>query len=292
LGVAIADAIVQLIGAGAWQLGVMVVLAMGTAVALGGGEILVVEAAVSAILLIALSPAEASVFSPTRILEAVIGGGTALAVTSLLFPPDPALGPGRAAQAVFEALGRSLGRLSDALAHRDAGAAERAFADARSLDGLLRAVDEELATGRETARYAPPRRAARADLDRYARTMDQVDHAARDARVLARHVLRLARGGAEVPADVPAALRDLADAVWELAAAYDAPAHADEARGLAIRAAAAAAQGSGSRHDLAPIAGQVSAVAVDLVRAAELVTGDGEPEELATEELLIGVAPA
>ena len=293
LGITVADLIIHLIGTGAWQLGVMVVLAMSAAVAIGGGELLVVEAAVSAILLVALDPGAAAGFSPSRILEGIIGGGAALVVGSLLFPPDPALGAGRAAQAVFVELGRALGRLADAVAHRDGSAAELALVDTRGIDGLLRAVDDELAAGQETARYGPPRRSARAELDRYARSMEQVDYAVRNTRVLARHVLRLAREGGEPPADLSAALRDLSDAVWELAASYDAPSHADEARWLAIRAAASATDSTAARHDLAPITGQVRAVAVDLVRAAELVTGDQQPaDELPTEELLVAPAAA
>ena len=46
LGIAVADLIVAAIGTGPWQAGVMIVLAMGTAVALGGGELLDAEAAV------------------------------------------------------------------------------------------------------------------------------------------------------------------------------------------------------------------------------------------------------
>jgi hypothetical protein len=293
LGITVADLIIQLIGTGPWQLGVMVVLAMSAAVAMGGGELLVVEAGVSAILLVALDPGAAIGFSPSRILEGMIGGGAALAVTSLLFPPDPALGAGRAAQAVFVELGRALGRLADALTRGDSAAAEAALADARGIDGLVREVDDALAAGRETARYAPPRRSARAELDRYARSMAQVDYAVRNTRVLARNVLRLVRDGTAAPEELSASLRDLSDAVWELAASYDAPSHADEARWLAIRAAAAATDGAGTRADLALVAGQISAVAVDLVRAAELVTGEREPaDELPTEELLVSPAAA
>jgi uncharacterized membrane protein YgaE (UPF0421/DUF939 family) len=78
LGVAVADLIVQAIGSGPWQAGIMVVLAMGTAVALGGRDLLVAEAAVSAILIALLEPAPG--FSFDRVLEGVVGGGVALAV--------------------------------------------------------------------------------------------------------------------------------------------------------------------------------------------------------------------
>jgi uncharacterized membrane protein YgaE (UPF0421/DUF939 family) len=114
LGIAVASAIVPLIGTGALQIGLMVLLAMSAAVLLGGGELLTAEAGVSAILLVSLDPAS-SHFTLNRMLEGLIGGGVSLAVTSLFFPPDPALHVGRAAQAVFAGLGGALERLAGAL---------------------------------------------------------------------------------------------------------------------------------------------------------------------------------
>src|SRR3954469_4661823 len=60
VGLAVADVIVQVIGTGPLQMGLMVLLAMSTAVALGGGPLLVSEAAVSALLLQAIDPAVAA----------------------------------------------------------------------------------------------------------------------------------------------------------------------------------------------------------------------------------------
>ena len=83
----------ELLGTGAWQMGVLVILAMGSAIALGLPELVVVEAGVSAILIVALDPGAAAGFSPNRILEGIIGGATALAISATFFPPDPALAP-------------------------------------------------------------------------------------------------------------------------------------------------------------------------------------------------------
>src|SRR3954464_2783958 len=116
LGICVASLIVALIGTGSLQIGLMVVLAMSAAVLLGGGELLIAESAVSAILLVSLDPNTSDLtFTLNRVLEALIGGGVALAVTSLVFPPDPALHVGRAAQAVFAGLGSALERLASAL---------------------------------------------------------------------------------------------------------------------------------------------------------------------------------
>src|SRR3954454_17235771 len=104
LGLAIADAIVHVIGTGAPQLAVLVILAMSAAVLLNGSEMVISEAAVSAMLLVMTS---AGSFSPNRVLEAMIGGAVALGI-ALLFSPDPILPVSRAAQAVFGRLGRAL----------------------------------------------------------------------------------------------------------------------------------------------------------------------------------------
>ena len=291
IGITVASLMLELLGTGAWQMGVLVILAMGSAIALGLPELVVVEAGVSAILIVALDPGAAAGFSPNRILEGIIGGATALAISATFFPPDPALAPGRAAQAMFVELGRALERIAGALESRDAGAAERALLDTRGIDPLVRSVEAELVTGRETARYAPGPRSSRALLDRYERSIPQIDYAVRNTRVLARNVVALVRDGEDVPDNLHGAVRDLSNAVWELAASYDAPSHAEPGRRLAVRAANEAAAVSTQRPDVVLVGGQVRSVAVDLVRAADLVAENvDEPSERPTEELLVAHA--
>src|SRR4051794_22116724 len=215
LGICVASAIVALIGAGSLQIGLMVILAMSAAVLLRGGELLTAEAAVSAILLVSLDPNTSDFsFTLNRIFEGLIGGGVALAVTSFVFPPDPALHVGRAAQAVFAGLGAALERVATALTAGDPDAAGEALAEARGLDALVAEFDETLQVGRETARLSPRRRASLAELERYAASFAQVDFAVRDTRVLARHALRLARSGEAVDPALPDAVRELGLAVW------------------------------------------------------------------------------
>ena len=145
-------------------------------------------------LLVMTGPSGGGAFSPNRILEAVIGGAVALAIT-LLFSPDPILPVSRAAQAVFGRLGRALERTASALDAGDADRAEQALEQARSIDGLLREFDDALATSRETVRTAPTRFGDREPIDRYDRSLGQIDLAVRNTRVLARHSLRAIRAG-------------------------------------------------------------------------------------------------
>src|SRR5215208_257293 len=99
IGISAASLLLGALGPGVPQLGVMVVLAMLAAALLGGGEMVIVEAGVSAILLVTVDPASGDGFSAYRILEGLIGGATALAVGSVLFPADPALHAARLARA-------------------------------------------------------------------------------------------------------------------------------------------------------------------------------------------------
>src|SRR4051812_24176419 len=281
-GLAVADVIVHFIGTGAPQMAIMVVLAMLVAVLLNGSELVISEAAVSAMLLVMTSSGS---FSPNRILEAMIGGAVALTVT-LLFSPDPILPVSRAAQAVFGRLGRALERTAAALDEGDADRAEQALEQARSIEPLLREFDDAVATSRETVRLAPTRFGDREPIERYDRSLEQIDLAVRNTRVLARHSLRAIRAG-DPPGELRDAVNSLAGSVWALAAAYDEPERAEEARELASAAAVGAtALGSTGGLALAEVAAPVRSAAVDLMRAAELVAG--EAHELPTEELLLG----
>src|SRR3954449_11327225 len=299
LGLSVADLVVRLIGVGPLQMGLMVLVAMSTAVVLGGGALLVTEAAVSALLLLAAAdPTAATIgpgLSPIRFAEALIGGAVALGVTSVFFPPDPALIVGRAVQSVFAELGRSLERIAAALADGDANGAQDALRTAREIDGHVDALDDAFSAGRETARLAPPRRRAREQVDRYGRTLAQLDFAVRNTRVLARATLRFTRAGEPAPPELTESVRDLGAAVWQLAAAYDDPRRTDEVAKRARKGAARAASVAerGATPAVVEIAGQVRSTAVDLVRAAELVADAAPaPEELPTEELLLAPAPS
>ncbi|MGN6169830.1 MAG: FUSC family protein [Solirubrobacteraceae bacterium] len=129
LGIVLADLLVRTIGYGLPQIGALVVLAMLAAVILGGSELLITEAAVSAILVATLSSTP-----EVRLLEVLIGGGVAIAVHALVFPPDPRIGVRRAASAAFGELGAVLRDGAAALAAGDVREAESASRAAESLE--------------------------------------------------------------------------------------------------------------------------------------------------------------
>jgi uncharacterized membrane protein YgaE (UPF0421/DUF939 family) len=287
LGLTIADLIVHALGAGPYQIGILIVIAMATAVVLGAGETVISEAPVSALLLMAVAHgSDPAAFSPNRILEGVIGGAVALVISSFFFPPDPSLQVGRAAQSLFAHLGQTLQAVAAALVGVDVAAAERALVDARESDRLVAELDEAVRAGQETARTVATRRRMRKPLERYSRSLRQLDYAVRNTRVLARHTLRRVRAGDVEPAVLAGSVSELAEAVWELAAAYERPERAAAAREHALTAAELAGAPP-ECPQLAELVAQVRSTAADLRRAADLTADEPAPvHDLPTEELL------
>ena len=292
LGIAVASVLVFLIGTGPWQIAALVVLAMSAALLVRGGELLVSEAAISAILLASFEPT-ASGYSADRVLEALIGGGVGLAVASLLLPPDPVASYGHVAHRLVGKLGRTLEETATALQDSDPARAERALSAARGIDEDVEQLEHMLLVATETARFAPARRAGLALVQRYDQTMPQLDFAVRNTRVLARHSARQVRAGERAP-QLAGAVRELADAVWVLAGQYEQPERTTGARELALRAARTAED----IHEREPslmttqVVAQIRSVAVDLVRATEALSREQEAPawELPTEELLASPA--
>ncbi len=284
LGIVLADLLIRAIGPGLPQIGLLVVLAMLAAVILGGSELLVTEAAVSAILVSTLSATP-----QVRLLEVLIGGGVALAVHTLVFPPDPVFGVKRSTTAVFSDLGAVLRDAAAALAAGDARPAEAATRAAEELEHEVSELTHALTSADDTARWAPLRRGARPELGRYGRTVPHADLAARSARVLARNVRRYVRGGHPPHAELADAIRDLGLAAWELPAQFDEPWRSGDVLRLALSAAgrATAAASREPTIPLSDIAGQVRSIAIDLVRASEAgETDHGALMDAPTEELL------
>ena len=104
LGILVADMLVFLIGTGTWQIGVVTALAMGAALLLGGGPLLVSQAATSAVLVTTIQVPEDGI-SLARFLDALVGGAIALAVATLVLPVDPAHVVRRAVEPVLDAPG-------------------------------------------------------------------------------------------------------------------------------------------------------------------------------------------
>lgn len=268
VGLVVADVLVRIIGVGAAQIGIVVGLAMAAAVLLGERRLLVNQAAISAILVVALQPPEAP-FSPDRFFNALLGSGIALAV-SHLFPVNPERLVERAADPIFERLVAVLEEIAEALEGRDLEQAEAVLGRARVLDDRVRSFDEALSAGYETARLSPTRRRSLKHLELYAGASIRIELAVINTRVLVRGAANAIRRGAAVPPSVPEAVLDLSRAVRTLAEYLEESEGAEDARRYALEAARRATEALEARHDLAisVLVGQVRSMAVDLLRSS------------------------
>jgi hypothetical protein len=270
-GVVLADLLVSVVGVGAVQAGAVVVLAMGLAVFLGGGDVGVKEAAISALIIMITFRSSQAGIPIERFLEALIGGGTALLINALL-PVNPERMVEDAAFPVFAESAAVLEEVADALEEGDAGRTQRAYVKAREIDARVSGLKEAVAAGRQTARLAPPRRRSLGHMELYTGAADQIDLTVRDVRALARAALSVVQPEDPPPERLLAAIRDLARATEALAAylrtSGDPP---DETRRLALEAAKEASTLLEEHEDLARNLGinalvdQIHSSAVDLI---------------------------
>jgi hypothetical protein len=274
LGIALADGLVVLIGDGPVQIATIVAGAMIAAVVLGGGTVLVSEAAASALLVVTLQP-PGSGLSGARFLDSLLGGAVALVVTSLL-PMNPAAAARRAAAPLLAELAATLDDVARALERRDVELADGALTRARALEPDP--VNEAVAAGREMLRLAPFARRTRARFARYATAATQIDAALTSIEALSRGAIRAVRVGDNIPPPVPAAVRDLAEAVRSLDQYLDDPEGEPSVSDPAVRSAARATLvlEQTSNLSVSVIVGQVRAAAVDVLRSWGLDRDEAE----------------
>jgi len=267
IGIAVGDLLIYAIGAGTWQLALVVGLAMSAAALLGRGTLFATQAAVSAAL-VATVDAQAGEFVPDRFFDALVGGSVALLFSQVLFPLDPVRVVRQAVDATLEELSGALEAIAEALESRDLDAAERALVHARHASSRWSRVEEAFELGRESARFAPPRRRLRDHFELYEEAGHPLDLTVRDVQVLARGAVRALRIGDSVPPALPAAMRDLSAALDGVAVHLKGEGEEAEVGDAARRAAerASAVLDADENVSLSMIVGHVQATAVDALR--------------------------
>jgi uncharacterized membrane protein YgaE (UPF0421/DUF939 family) len=271
VGIAVADLIVRLLGGGTLVLMLVVALSMGAALLLGAGTIIVNQAAVSAILVVAtLQPGSSP--SPSRFVDALIGGGVALLVGQVLFPRDPLRAMAKAARPVVEDLAVALALTAEGLREGDEERALRALEIARATDDDLAGFYDTVAVARETFVLRGPARRTRERLPLYAEAAQQMDYAVRNTRVLIRRALNAVRRGRPAPPELAEAVELLAEAVRALGNQLAEPGGEAVTRRLALEAAVKATSVLDRDPGLSinVIIGQVRSTAIDLLRGSGL----------------------
>jgi uncharacterized membrane protein YgaE (UPF0421/DUF939 family) len=277
-GVAIADFLVSVVGVGALQAGLVVILAMTLAVFLGREETGVKEAAISAMIILITFHSSNSGLPMERFLEALIGGSTALLINALL-PVNPERMVEEAAHPLFDDSVAVLEEMAGALESGDTERAQNAYLKAREIDARVSGLKEAVAAGRETARLAPPRRRSMRHLDLYAAAADQIDLTVRDVRALSRAALSVVQPGEGSPEPLSEAVRTLATATEALADYLQTSGDPEVTRRLALEAASEASALLTEREDLASslavnaLVDQIHSSAVDLLGSTGMDRG-------------------
>ena len=270
VGIGVGDLLVRAIGIGAWQLALIVALALGAALVLGPGRMLSTEAAVSAALVATVSP-QTQGFPPTRFLDALLGGAVALVFSQLLFPVHPVKVVRERLESILADLAVTLEEVADSLERRDLAAAHETLRRARELNAAWSEVEHALDAGREAARFSPKGRRIRARFDDVQDVGLPLDLTVRDARTLARGAVRALTIGEQIPEGVPVAIRDLACGARELADEF-AAGDEGEVQAAALRATRRATAALPTQEQLSPslLVGQVQATSADMLRSLGL----------------------
>ena len=265
LGIAIADLIVLALGTGTWQLMLVIGLAMSAAVLSGGGVMLVNQAAISGVL-VATLPAPDLADTTHRFVDALVGGGVALAANAIT-PVDPVRLVRRYLEPLLARLSGTLVDIADALDHESHEEIVAALERARSLDPAVREMKIAVEAGQETISLAPTRRRKRGRVDQLAAAAEPIDLMIRNTRVLARAYQRAIDLDEHIPPVVADSIRDLATSVSRLDRHLGGAPVRSTAREAALRAAAkaTAALEETSNLSVSVIVGQIRSAATDLL---------------------------
>lgn len=276
VGVLVGDLLVSWIGGGVVQLALVVALAMIAAVLIDGGPLIVTQAGASAVLVVALAPADPTGLNLDRFVDALVGCGVGLAISILLLPLNPVSAARRQIDPLLTTIAEVLESAAHALAGRDRSAATEALERARATQADVDAMHAALEGANEVARIAPVRWQKRGHLAAYLDVATPLDHMTRNTRVLCRHVISLLQRDEPAPRVLPQSLRALAGAVRLLRIDLERGDEPHEARVSAVAAARMATEALEHTGGFAGqvVTAQVRSLAVDVL----LSTGLGRDE--------------
>jgi uncharacterized membrane protein YgaE (UPF0421/DUF939 family) len=209
VGLVVADLFLMVAGTGAWQIGVIVLVAMSAAMFLDAGGLLVTQAAVQSIFVVAFvaTPGDAL----TRWFDAVIGGAVALLAAAVV-PAAPLRRPRSQAAVVVRTISTLLRDAAQCTRDGDVQRAARVLASARATEAPLRELQRAADEGLAVIASSPFQRKHKEKVRSVADLVEPLDRAVRSTRVLCRRVAVNADRQIHVPDSYATLLDDLADA--------------------------------------------------------------------------------
>lgn len=208
IGVGIGELLVRWIGAGAWQIAVVVAAALLAALLVQDSPLLTNQAGLQAVFVVALPQPPGGEIA--RWQDALVGGAAALLVAALL-PADPWRQPRQLGQALAAELAAVLRDSAQAVRGLDPAAAVEVLLQARELQGAVARWDASLAEGHDISRGSLWRRDPAGQVWTRHRDLSRgLDRAAGNLRVLVRRLSSALELGEALPACLPGLLDELA----------------------------------------------------------------------------------
>lgn len=270
IGVLVGDLLVKVMGSGAWQMSLVVILAMSSAILLNAGGLLVTQAAVQSIVITALVPADGQAF--LRWTDALIGGAVAL-VAATVVPRAPLRRPREQAAFVVAKIAELLRGSAVAIRDGDLDPTLELLRDARATDVLVDELRLAADEGLAVVRSSPFRVRHKGSVRQLADYVEPLDLALRNTRVLVRRVSVAVYRRAPLPHSYALLCDDLADVVDEMARELreDRTPESVQPRLVAIAHATSAVERT---HDLSAevVLAQLRSIVADLLRLTGMGT--------------------
>lgn len=285
VGIIVGEVVLNTVGDGWVALALATFIAMAIATSIGGARITIAQAAVGAILVVAIGDVEAGV---DRLIDALVGAATALVFSQLLFTPQPLALVRRAEGAALREMTTGLELTAEAMSRGDDELGEEALRRLRTLrDQLTELARTRAASGRIVRRSAAWR-SQRSPVVREVENAGHLDLLGGTCLVLTRVCLAEGVGAQETL--IPR-VRELAAALSGLGEAPGDQASRQQAvdRALAVARHCATARSSTEPSMAAAL------VALDLVAADIMIFAGVDPIEAAAaahEQSAVLKAPA
>jgi uncharacterized membrane protein YgaE (UPF0421/DUF939 family) len=196
VGVGIGDLFVRHVGTGWWQIALTVTIAMSAAILLDAGALIVTQAGVQSVVVSTLLPNPHAGLS--RWLDAVVGGLVAL-IAATVVPRAPLRRPRHEAAYVVSELADLLREAAQSARDGDVERAARTLSRARDTESSLNDLKGAASEGLDLVQISVFRRRHDHEVRQMAELVDPLDRALRNARVLVRRVVALARSERPLP---------------------------------------------------------------------------------------------
>lgn len=179
-GITLSMLAVHLLGITPLSIGLLVLIGMASATALGFGPTAVSQVAISALLVLSLGGKPS--YAAARLLDSALGAGIAVAVNALVVPPDATPDAARHLRRLATAVAAELRHVMET----EGTGAERDLREARSFTKTLRAARKAMHLAEEGTRFSPLLRKQRARVQRLRPALTLLEHLTIEVRGIAR----------------------------------------------------------------------------------------------------------